>query len=183
MNSCILMAQIIQDPQLRYTADNQTPIAQMLVEFPSQRAEEPPSRLRVIGWGNFANEIKENYSAGDRVVIVGSLNMNTIDREEGFKEKRAELTASRIYKLGADTDFEPHVAVPATTFEAPAPVSSAKSNNVVVPLRSPRQPAPVPDTSDLERDYAPDPSYETPAVRTPAAATPESQTDLDDIPF
>jgi hypothetical protein len=30
--------------------------------------------------------------------------MNTIDRfTEGFKEKRAELTASRIYKLGADT--------------------------------------------------------------------------------
>jgi len=186
MNSCILMAQIIQDPELRYTADNQTPIAQMLVEFPSQRAEDPPTRLRVVGWGNLANEIKENYSAGDRVVIEGRLGMNTIDRPEGFKEKRAELTASRLYKLGAETLFEPHVAVPATTVEAPAPASPPKSNNVVVPLRSPRQSAPMPNTSDLERDYvssASEPTFETPAIRTSTAATPESQQDLDDIPF
>jgi single-strand DNA-binding protein len=131
MNSCILMAQIIQDPELRYTADTQTPIAQMLVEFPSQRAEDPPARIRVVGWGNLANSIKENYAAGDRVVIEGRLSMNTVP-QEGYKEKRAELTASRIYKLGADTLFEPHVAAPATTVEAPTPASTPKSNNVVV---------------------------------------------------
>ncbi|HEY9608895.1 single-stranded DNA-binding protein [Allocoleopsis sp.] len=186
MNSCILMAQIIQDPELRYTADNQTPIAQMLVEFPSQRAEDPPTRLRVVGWGNLANSIKENYSAGDRVLIEGRLGMNTIERPEGFKEKRAELTAARIYKLGADTLFEPHVAVPATTNDAPASVSSPKSNNVVVPLRSPRQSAPMSNTSELDRDYASsatDQSYETPSIRTTTTTAPDSQQDLDDIPF
>ncbi len=187
MNTCILMAQIIQDPELRYTADTQTPLAQMLVEFPSQRSEDPPSRIRVVGWGNLANAIKENYSAGDRVVIEGRLGMNTIERQEGFKEKRAELTASRIYKLGGDTLFEPHVAVPATTAQAPAPASVPKSsNNVVVPLRSHRQSAPVSNSSDLDRDYASsvtEPRYETPAVRTSTAATPESEQDLDDIPF
>ncbi|HEY9669304.1 MAG TPA: single-stranded DNA-binding protein [Coleofasciculaceae cyanobacterium] len=184
MNSCILMAQILQDPELRYTADNQIPIAQMLVEFPSQRAEDPPARIRVVGWNNLANEIKEKYSAGDRVLIVGSLSMNTIDRQEGFKEKRAELTASRIYKLGADTEFESHAAaVPANTFNSPAPVSSGKSNNVVVPLRQPRQPAPVSNTHDMDEDYASESAYEAPAVRTSTAVTPENQADLDDIPF
>lgn len=186
MNSCILMAQIIQDPELRYTADTQTPIAQMLVEFPSQRAEDPPARLRVVGWGNLANSIKENYAVGDRVLIEGRLSMNTIERSEGFKEKRAELNASRIYKLGADALFEPHVAVPATTVEAPTPASPPKSNNVVVPLRSPRQSAPMSNTSDLDADYAssaPEPMFDTPAVRTSTTVTPESEQDLDDIPF
>lgn len=186
MNSCILMAQIIQDPELRYTADNQTPIAQMLVEFPSQRAEEPHSRLRVVGWGNLANEIKEKYSMGDRVVIEGRLTMNTIERSEGFKEKRAELTASRIYKLGSDTEFEPHVAAPASTVEASVPTSSPRSNNVVVPLRSHRQSAPMPNASELDSNYpspTPEPAFETPAIRTSTATTPENQADLDDIPF
>ncbi len=186
MNSCILMAQIIQDPELRYTSDTQTPIAQMLVEFPSQRAEDPPSRLRVVGWGNFANEIKESYSAGDRVVIVGSLSMNTIERSEGFKEKRAELTASRIYKLGADTEFEPHVAPSATTFDAPAPVASTKSNNVVVPMRSNKRSAPMADSSDFDTDYtsgSTQSDFEHATVRTSTAANSESQQDLDDIPF
>jgi single-strand DNA-binding protein len=186
MNSCILMAQIIQDPELRYTADTQTPIAQMLVEFPSQRAEDPPARIRVVGWGNLANSIKENYAAGDRVVIEGRLSMNTVERQEGFKEKRAELTASRIYKLGADTLFEPHVAAPATTVEAQTPTSTPKSNNVVVPLRSSRQASPMSNTSSFDADYAasaPEPMFETPTVRTSTAATPESEQDLDDIPF
>lgn len=186
MNSCILMAQIIQDPELRYTQDTQTPIAQMLVEFPSQRSEDPPARLRVVGWGNLANTIKENYYAGDRVVIEGRLSMNTIERPEGFKEKRAELTASHIYKLGSDTLFEPHIAVPASTVEAQAPVSPPRSNENVVPMRAPRQPAPMPHGSDVEKDYAynaTEPRFETPASHTSTNAVPESQQDLDDIPF
>lgn len=188
MNSFILMAQIIQDPELRYTADTQTPLAQMLVQFPGQRAEEPPTTLKVVGWGNFANEIKEKYSVGDRVVIEGRLSMNTIDRSEGFKEKRAELTASRIYKLGADTDFEQHFSVSSTGFDTPAPASSTTSNtnNVVVPMRPPRQSAPVSATRDLERDYAASTTESTfePATFHPStSASPESQKDLDDIPF
>lgn len=180
------MAQIIQDPELRYTSDNQTPIAQMLVQFPGQRAEDPLMTLKVVGWGNFASEMKENYSIGDRVVIEGRLNMNTIDRPEGFKEKRAELTASRIYKLGADTTFEPHTAASSPTFEAPAPEPSAKSNNVVVPMRSNKRSAPVSAPSDLDTDYASldaEPAFGSARVQTSTSANPESQKDLDDIPF
>ena len=96
------MAEIIQDPQLRYTPDAQVPIAEMLVQFPGSRAEDPPATLKVVGWGNLAEEIQERYHQGDHVVIEGRLNMNTIDRPEGFKEKRAELTAQRIHSLGAN---------------------------------------------------------------------------------
>lgn len=101
MNSCILMAEIIQEPQLRYTPDNQTAIAEMLVEFPGLRSEDPTGKLKVVGWGNLASEITENYHIGDRVVLHGRLSMNTIERPEGFKEKRAELTVSKIYSLEA----------------------------------------------------------------------------------
>ena len=171
MNSCILMAQIIQDPELRYTADNQTPLAQMLVEFPGLRSEDTPATLKVIGWGNFASEIKENYSAGDRIVIEGRLGMNTIDRPEGFKEKRAELTAYRIHKLGMDTDWSSATSV-----------SSPNTNNVVVPLRANT----VSDTSKLERDFAStttESTVETSTASTPTSTNSESQPDLDDIPF
>lgn len=117
MNSCILMAEIVQAPELRYTSDTQTPIAEMFVEFPGLRAEDPPSRLKVVGWGNLAQEIQERFHQGDRVVIEGRLSMNTIDRPEGFKEKRAELTVQRIHSLGADTALEASTAppTPATT--------------------------------------------------------------------
>lgn len=182
MNSCILMAQIIQDPELRYTADSQLPLAQMLVEFSGLRAEDPPTRLRVVGWGNFASEIKENYAVGDRVVIEGRLSMNTIERSEGFKEKRAELTANRIYKLGADTEFQPHVAASATTSDTPTPTST-KSNNVVVPMKPRPQSASPSSPNTRQRDYDTDSSFEPVTSQPVTTATPEPQPDLDDIPF
>lgn len=98
MNSCILMAVIVQEPQLRYMADNQTQITEMLVEFTASKQDDSPETLKVVGWGNVAQEIYDNCRPGDRVVIEGRLSMNTIDRE-GFKEKRAELTAQRIHSL------------------------------------------------------------------------------------
>jgi len=48
MNNCILMAEIVQDPQLRYTTDNLA-LAEMLVQFPGPRAEDPPATLKVVG--------------------------------------------------------------------------------------------------------------------------------------
>ncbi len=93
------MAEIVQEPQLRYTADNQTQITEMLVQFPGPKEEDPPETLKVVVWGNLAQETYDRYGPGDRVVIEGRLSMNTVDRPEGFKEKRAELTAQRIHSL------------------------------------------------------------------------------------
>jgi single-strand DNA-binding protein len=99
MNTFILMAEITQDPELRYLPDNQTPIAEMTVEFAGARPEDPRSSLKVVGWGNLAQEIQSKYHTGDRVVLEGRLSMNTIDRPEGYKEKRAEMTVQRVYRL------------------------------------------------------------------------------------
>jgi single-strand DNA-binding protein len=101
MNSCIIMAEITRPPQLRYTQDTQIAIADMEVQFSGLRPEDPPAKMKVVGWGNLATEMQQSYQIGDRVVIEGRLGMNTVERQEGFKEKQAELTASKIYSLGA----------------------------------------------------------------------------------
>ena len=107
MNSCVLMATVIRNPELRYTQENQTPIAQMLVEFPGGRPDDPPATLKVVAWNNLAKEVQESYQEGDRLVIEGRLNIAMIERAEGFKEKRAELVASRIHRLSGETASVP----------------------------------------------------------------------------
>ncbi len=174
MNTCILMAKIIRNPELRYTPDNQLAISEMLVEFPGQREEDPPATLKVVGWGNLASEIQENYSSGDRVLIQGNLKMNLVDMPEGYKEKRAELNASRIHKLGSD-DF--------STMAASQPVTTASANSDnVVPFDS------FKSTSSGYEDPAlgvsinsPKPETLSVPVSTPLAPDPDQ--DLDDIPF
>ncbi|HLO50328.1 MAG TPA: single-stranded DNA-binding protein [Kamptonema sp.] len=190
MNSCILMAEIVQAPQLRYTSDNQSQIAEMLVQFPGSRPEDPPSTLKVVGWGNLAQEIHENYHQGDRVIIEGRLSMITFERKpEGFKEKRAELTAQKVYGLGT---------VGMTSFSSgntsnegtePTTASSAAPNNVV-PLGSRnRSPNPVSTTANGSGDsqnwesntprQSPNPAPIAPMVGTDEGDSP----DYDPIPF
>jgi single-strand DNA-binding protein len=137
MNSCILMAEIIKNPELRYTADNQMAVADMFVQFappPGSRPDDQSPTIEVVGWGNLATEIKENYHQGDRVTIEGRLEMNTIERD-GYKEKRARLIANRIYRITAvDTPLataNPTSAPPAAasrTTASPTPVNPVRTN-------------------------------------------------------
>ena len=102
MNSCILMAQIVSDPELRSTQDNVS-VASMMVEFESTKEGDAPGKVQVEGWGNLAEEIKNTYSAGEQIIIEGRLSMNLFEMPEGYKEKRAKLVASRIYPVGGSS--------------------------------------------------------------------------------
>jgi single-strand DNA-binding protein len=161
MNSCILMAEIMTEPELRYTSENQTPIAEMQVQIAGLRPEDPPSMLKVIGWGNLAQEIQANYHSGDRVVIEGRLGMNTIERPEGFKEKRAELTAQRVHRLVGSESELVSTAPPVT---AP-PVPSTAGNT---PARSKTSAAPRAKSA---------------AAKFSAPPEPIAEPSLDEIPF
>ncbi|ERN40313.1 single-stranded DNA-binding protein [Rubidibacter lacunae KORDI 51-2] len=121
MNSCVLLARIVRSPELRYTPDNQTAIAEMMVEFPGLRAEDPPATLKVVGWGNLANEIADSYTEGDRVLLEGRLRMNVLELD-GYKEKRAELTVARVHRLEGDiaSDSAAVASLPRAT-PVPAP--------------------------------------------------------------
>ncbi|MCX5963940.1 MAG: single-stranded DNA-binding protein [Cyanobacteria bacterium] len=143
MNSCIIMAEVIRPPQLRYTQDNQTAIADMEVQFPGQRPEDPPAKLKVVGWGNLAQEMQTSYQLGDRVVIEGRLAMNSVDRPEGFKEKQAELTASKIYSLGMMD-----ISAPPIVDRPPASTEPSASTRSKAPKASP-PPAAEPDFDDI----------------------------------
>ena len=171
MNSCILMAQIVQEPQLRFTAD-QMAISEMLVEFTERGNSETPSRLKVVGWGNLAQEIQKSYHQGDRVIIEGRLTMNSV-QADGYKEKRAELTVQKIYPLGAGIDL--------------GAVSSADTSlgagddyemRSLSPVGSSYNPPTPGDTYDEESES----SNKFTRPESPAPQ-PDYSADVDDIPF
>jgi single-stranded DNA-binding protein len=148
MNSCLLQAQVLEAPQLRYTSENQTPIAEMLVEFPALRAEDPPSQLKVIGWGNLAQELQSRCQVGDPVILEGRLRINNIPRPDGRNDKQAELTLARLHHLGdsgtvplqpAADAVSPANLVPSTAAVAPPPkaASPKAAPAKVVPSSSP----------------------------------------------
>lgn len=178
MNSCILMAEIVQDPQLRYTADNQTQITEILVQFPGPKEDDPPETLKVVVWGNLAQETYDRYRQGDRVVIEGRLSMNTVDRPEGFKEKRAELTAQRIHSLEGNAG-----RTQATRTPTPSNVVSFTSRNQATTGKWPETAS---ESESAQSGYQSPPAapqtysaYE----QSPEDLTASGDEERDDIPF
>lgn len=150
------MAEIVQAPQLRYTADNQTPISEFTVKFPGLRDNDAPGQMKVVGWGNLAQEIQEKYRIGDRVLLEGRLGMSTVERPEGFKEKRAEMTVQRVSPIGE---------LQSMAIAEPTPVAAGKF------VGANATPTSAPSAAMPAAPSAP--------AATPAAAAP----DFDDIPF
>ena len=100
MNHCLIQAVINSAPQMRYTKEKQTPIAEMIVNFKGLRSEDPLRELKILGWGNIAQEMIDDLKEGQNIVIEGRLRMNSVTRKDGTKEKQPELTASKIHQIG-----------------------------------------------------------------------------------
>lgn len=132
MNHCLLEVEVLEAPKVRYTQDNQTPIAEMLVRVEGLRPEDPPGELRVVGFGNLAQDLQSRVQVGNRLVLEGRLRMNTVARADGIKEKKVEFTLARLHPLGAAAAPRPSAPTP-----APAPAATAASP---APAAAPGQP-------------------------------------------
>jgi len=99
MNHCLIQAVINSAPQMRYTKENQTAIAEMIVNFKGLRSDDPTRELKIVGWGNIAQGMVDELKEGQNIVIEGRLKMNSVTRKDGTKEKQPELTASKIHQL------------------------------------------------------------------------------------
>ena len=162
MNQCVLEVEVIDAPTVRYTQDNQTPIAEMVVRFDALRDGDPPSELKVVGWGNLAQDLQNRVQVGQRLLIEGSLRMNTVPRGDGMKEKRAEFTLARLHPIGASTTSS--LSANSAPEGSHPPSGSAR----------PERPTPIAAPA-----ATPKPSEPEPASWNSAPLVP----DTDDIPF
>jgi len=138
VNHCLLEVEVLEAPQVRYTQDNQTPVAEMAVQFDGLRPDDPPGQLRVVGWGSLAQDLQNRVQVGQRLMVEGRLRMNTVTRQDGVKEKRAEFTLSRLHAIGAAGSSAAASAMPMPARQpAPAPARSAATG------AAPRASAPV----------------------------------------
>ncbi|CAK6697613.1 hypothetical protein BBFGKLBO_02289 [Synechococcus sp. CBW1107] len=160
---------VLEAPQVRYTQDNQTPVAEMAVELEGLRPDDPAGQLKVVGWGNLAQDLQNRVQVGQRLMIEGRLRMNTVSRPDGLKEKRAEFTLARLHPLApagaaaaapmsqamAPGSAPQAAGAPARTI--PRPVPSAARPAAPAPRPAPAQPAPPTwNTSPLVPDLADD---------------------------
>ena len=130
-------------PTVRFTQDNKTPLAEIEAEFDSLRADAPPSRIKVVGWGKLAEELQNTVQVNSKLVIEGRLRMNSVPRQDGTKEKQAEFTLSRIHPFATNKAVSSIPSKPQSIQESD---STTSLNNETVKWDS--SPL-IPDTDDI----------------------------------
>lgn len=169
---------MLEAPQIRYTQDNQTPVAEMAVRFDGLRPDDPPGQIRVVGWGSLAQDLQNRVQVGQRLVLEGRLRMNTVSRPDGVKEKRAEFTLSRLHPSGAGPSGTPMTAESGGMAQpAPAPVVRRASSTGSVSRPGAVEPTPASPAGKPAEAAAP--VWNT----SPLVADPEGLDEEDDIPF
>jgi single-strand DNA-binding protein len=129
VNHCLLEVEVLEAPKIRYTQDNQTPIAEMNVRLEGLRPEDPAGELKVVGFGSLAQDLQNRGQVGQRLVVEGRLRMNTVARQDGIKEKKVEFTLARLHPLGSASAPSqapvPLPSQPAAAAPVPAPAPAA----------------------------------------------------------
>ncbi len=169
MNHCLLEVEVLEAPQLRYTQDNQTPVAEMPVRLEGLRPDDPPGQIKVVGWGNLAQDLQNRVQVGQRLVLEGRLKMSTVTRQDGLKEKRAEFVLARLHPLAG-------ASAGAGVTPAPPPPPAQASAPRTIPAPAARQGAP-------SGGKAPAPAAAAPPVWNTSPLVPEDPLEEDEIPF
>jgi single-stranded DNA-binding protein len=120
---------LTSNPELKYTQVNQTSICEFVAEFQGGKPEDPPSSIKVKGWGKMADEIQQGYQLGDRAIVEGQIQVENIDRPEGFKEKRASIVVSKIHLLGRSQS-----PIPSPAKTQPKPVATPAIAQKPIPV-------------------------------------------------
>lgn len=179
MNSCVLMAKIINNPEQRYTQEN-LPFTTMMVEHTNQYTtqqgnSEQKFNLKVTAWGNLSTDVFQKYHQGDTVILVGRLSMNVFETREGYKEKRAELSVTQIYSAGGEDYQAPSYAPSGETSEREGAFNGSQKKTTTE--------AAQPANASYAQEREAGASSSKTLTKTPPTNNTINEDEHDDIPF
>ncbi len=98
----VISGTVYRAPEKRFTSNN-VPIS----AFAMNISENEETLVRVIAKGNLAQTVEETVQKGDRVVVEGRLQNNTVKNEDGSEKRIVEIDAYALEKLAGSSSSAP----------------------------------------------------------------------------
>lgn len=99
LNRVALVGRLTKDPEIRYAADNQTPIAKfsIAVDRTFKREGQPPADfIPIVVFGKSAENCGKYIRKGRLVAISGRLQTRSWDDQEGKRHYATEVIADEV---------------------------------------------------------------------------------------
>lgn len=136
VNKVMLLGNLGRDPELRFTKENGTPVANFTMATTTiwnDKEGEQQSKTewhRIVVWAKQAEIVGEYLKKGSQVHVEGSLQTRDWKDSNGNKRYTTEVRARRIQMLGRPKEQptgEPPVAEEPPAMEEPADVKNASA--------------------------------------------------------
>ena len=101
MNKVVLMGRLTKDPELRYTNTNNTPLSSFSLavnrRFTRQGEERQADFINITAWGKTAEFVKNYFTKGMQVAVVGRIQTRSWDDEAGKRHYATDVVAEETY--------------------------------------------------------------------------------------
>jgi len=98
----VISGTVYRAPEKRFTSNN-VPIAAFALNI----SENEETLVRVLAKGNLATTVEETVQKGDRVIVEGRLQNNTVKNEDGSEKRIVEIDAFALEKLAGGSGSVP----------------------------------------------------------------------------
>lgn len=90
----VISGTVYRAPEKRFTSNN-VPISAFAINI----SENEETLVRVVAKGNLAVTVEETVQKGDKVIVEGRLQNNTVQGEDGSEKRIVEIDAFALEKL------------------------------------------------------------------------------------
>lgn len=107
MNKAILMGRLTKDPELKST-NNGVSVCSFTVavdrRFKNQQGEREADFIPVVAWRQTAEFVGKYFQKGQRIALVGSIQVRHWDDEHGNRRYMTEIIADEVYFADSKTE-------------------------------------------------------------------------------
>lgn len=96
MNQCQLMGRLTRDPELKYTPEG-TAVVTFDIAIDRRFNRDKADYLTIVAWRQTGEFIAKNFTKGQRIAVVGSIQTRTWEDNDGRKRKAVEVVADSVY--------------------------------------------------------------------------------------
>ena len=99
LNTCILTGNLGQDPEIYYSSDGD-PIAKFSLAF--RISKKKTGWIRIVAFNRLAEIAEKHLHKGARIGVIGTLDENKWETDEGVKRNSIQLIANSLEFINTD---------------------------------------------------------------------------------
>ena len=118
MNKVILMGRLTKDPEVRYTQNNNTLVANFSLavnrRFVKQGEERQTDFINIVAWSKTGEFCSKYFKKGQQVGVIGRIETRNYEDKEGNKRYVTEVIAEEAYFADSKKETVEEETVPLT---------------------------------------------------------------------